>query len=126
MNIVLQSILIAGVLLFLLFIILLVKRSRLQVKYSLMWILLALVYLVMGIFPGIVEGVAELLHIKEKVNALFLISVAFIFILCFVFNLLLSKQSNKIKLLIQEISILRSEISKTDVLDERLTMNDER
>ena len=114
MNIILQRTLIVFVIVFLIFVVVIVKKNRLQVKYSLLWITLGVAYLAMAAFPIIVDTFASLLHIREKVNALFLISIGFIFILCFIYNLFISNQNKKIRLLIQEISILKSEIKKYD------------
>lgn len=111
MNSILQTILIIGSICFFIFVMLLVKKSKLQVKYSLIWFLLATSYLVIAIFPEIVGLVASVLYIQEKVNALYLITIFFIIVICFVYNLILSKQSEKIRHLIQEVSMLRSEIN---------------
>ena len=112
MNNILQWILIAGTICFFIFVAALVKKSYLQVKYALVWLAVALFYFVLAIFPGIVGAFANLLHIKEKVNSLFFITIFLLLLICFLYNLILSKQSKKIRFLIQEISILKNEIQK--------------
>lgn len=119
MNPFLQAILLIGAIAFFIFVVTLVRKNHLQVKYSLMWLFISVAYILLAIFPNLLQSLANVLHIYEKVNSLFLITIFFILVLCFTFNLIISGQNKKIKHLIQEVSILKSKQEQHDQLDSK-------
>lgn len=109
MNIYLQIKLIVLSVFFLLFITHFVKKKKLQIKHSLLWYLTSLVLIVVAIFPGILDRFAYFLGIIDITNAIFLVVIGFLLLIVFLNNVTLSKHQETITLLVQELSILKSE-----------------
>ncbi len=120
MNAILQTILILTSIGFFIFILKMLKAKKLEFKYSIVWIILSFSFIVLSIFPKIVRYVADILHIIEPVNAVYLIIIFFLLVIVFTLTVALSRNSNRVKALTQEIGILKLEIKKNkDDIDEK-------
>lgn len=119
MNIKLQIILIVCSILFFLFILKMIIGSRLELKYSLTWLLSSIIFILLSIFPKILFKVSVLFNIKEPVNAIFLLVIFFLLIITFTLTVTLSKKSNTIKSLVQEVGILKL-IVKENTKEEKI------
>lgn len=93
----------------LILILLTVSKRKLNIKYSIVWILWALFSLLMAIFPDIFYGVAALLGIELPVNAVFLIMTALLYLLTFYVYIMISKHNEQIVKLTYEVSVLKKE-----------------
>lgn len=82
-----------------------VNRKRLRVQYSLVWLLIALSMLVAAVFPGIVSWLCSVLDIETPSNLIYLIGIIVLLMISFFQTLLISKQADQIKRLIQVVSI---------------------
>lgn len=109
MNFYLQIKMIVLSVLFFLFITYFVKKKKLQIKHSLLWYLTSLVLIVIAVFPDILQWFSTLLGIIDITNAIFLIVIGFLLLIVFLNNVTISKHQETITLLVQEISILKSE-----------------
>lgn len=114
MNQILQIILIIATLLFCIFILVVTQKKKLSYRYTLLWLCFGLITLVCAIFPGIVTGIANLIHIAEPTNALFLIYIFLIIIIIFYISLAFSKLFEKVTTLIQENAILSAKVKKME------------
>lgn len=112
MSIILQLFLILGSIWFFLFIISMIKKKKLELKYALTWIVASFLFIILSLFPGILYSISALLHIETPVNALFLLTIFFLLIIIFTLTIALSKSSNRIAALTQEIGILKLEHDK--------------
>ncbi len=90
----------------------LIVKKHMQIKYALLWFLLSIVLLIFAIFPHLVLEIANILHIYSDANAIFLIMITILYLLCFSFSLIFSRNSERIKLLTQEVAILELELRK--------------
>lgn len=107
MNVKLQIILLLGTIIFFLFVIKMVKNNKLELRYSLTWISSSIIFILFAAFPTLLTWLAELLYIKETVNALFLAVLFFLLVINITLTFSLSKKSNSIKNLSQEVGILK-------------------
>lgn len=110
MSLILRISLLLGIVLYIIVILTFLKKKKINLRYSLLWFLSALVLLIMDIFPGVVSGVARLLGIEVSVNAVFLIFIFLMMLLLISLTSIVSTQHEQIKTLIQEIAILKSEL----------------
>lgn len=92
------------------FIVNMIRKYNLELRYSLLWMFFCLVNLILAIFSKISFVVASALGIKEPVNAIFLLSFIFQFFLIFSMTLTISRYSSKFTKLVQEVGILRKEV----------------
>ena len=105
----LQIILLVVALLFSIQIIKMITRYKLDLKYALLWLLMGVSFVVIAIYPGIIYKISNLLSIKTPTNALFLLGIFSILSILFSLTIALSRASNKIKDLSQELGILKHE-----------------
>jgi len=110
MNPRLQLILIVSSFLFLVYIIMMVRNKRLELKYILVWMLTGAAFLLLSIFPSILDFASEMLNIIEPVHTLFLMIIFFMLLIIFSLTVALSRNSIRVKALTQELGILKLQI----------------
>jgi hypothetical protein len=93
-----------------LFLLRLLRRRQLRGKYTLLWIVTAFVLLAVATFPGVIDRVARSLDIYSPPNALFLLAIAFLLIVCIYFSYELTRLEERTRILAEELAILRSEL----------------
>jgi hypothetical protein len=99
-------------LLFLVMIFALVRKNKLLEKYSLLWILFGIILLIMSMTPLFIEKIAAILDIKYAPSVLFLFGLVYLILYNLHITTIVSKQSEKITRLNQEVGILKEQISK--------------
>jgi len=100
---------IAGSALLLFFVLELVRRRRLGEPYAILWLLAAFVLLILSIFDGLLDDLADLVGIRTPANALFVVGFGFILVLLLSFSSVVSRLSRENKLLAQELARLNRE-----------------
>jgi len=111
---ILQIFFIAGSFIFFCIIIILIKKQTLSLKYSLLWLFATLVMLIISIFPGILRFFADLFGFELSSNALFSLLFGFIIIILLSLTSIVSKQTDKIKTLVQNNSLLEKRLRELE------------
>ncbi len=106
----LQIFLLIGIALVLLYIINMVRKKRLDLRYALGWILIGLVIVVLTIFPRSLNRIAFFLGITSPVNMLFFFGFCLVVGVIFSLTVALSHMSDKVKKMAQEIAIMRKDM----------------
>jgi hypothetical protein len=112
MNSRLQVIMITASLAFLIYIIFMVRKRRVELKYTLAWLFAGFFLLTSAVFPGLLGLISGLLNIVEPVNTLFLLVIFFLMLILFTLTIALSRSSSRVKTLTQEIGIIKLELEK--------------
>lgn len=112
MDIFLRLTIIVVCLFFMLLIFRQVNSGRLLLRYSLLWLLLALVALLMAIFPEPVFSLAAFLGFNTPSNFVFFAALFFNIIISLSLSVVISRQSSKLKTAIQSIAILEHELEE--------------
>lgn len=112
MNISLRTGLLIVSAIVLILILITVKKRKLNIKYSIIWILWALFSLLMAIFPDIFYEFSHLLGIEMPSNAVFLIMIALLYGLTFYSYCMISKHNEEIIKLTYKIASLEKELNK--------------
>ena len=73
-----------------------VVRKRLNIKYSIVWLLWSLFTVFMAVFPEIFYDLSDILGIQLPVNTVFLIMTALLYALTFYVYLTISKHNEEI------------------------------
>ncbi len=102
--------LLAAICIYLTLIIVLLKKKSLNLKYSLLWLLMAAVLLLMVAFPKGIEFLANLIGVASYINAIFMAFIFFILLLVVSLTSIVSKQRQEIKTLIQNMALLQKRI----------------
>lgn len=100
--------LIAAILLFI-FIAIMLKKNSMVVKYSIMWLALPVIFILMVIFLNPLNDFAHWLGFEVLSNFVFFVILGCLLVLCFLLTIILSKQKRQIIRLIQEVSLLKKE-----------------
>lgn len=108
----LQVILFIGSILCFALVINMIRKYRVELKYSMLWLCVMLIVLVLSIFPNSFETIATLMGIELPVNALFLLSNFGIALIVFSLTIVTSKSTVKLKELTQEVGLLKLEIEE--------------
>ncbi len=106
----LQLILIGVMVIYFIMLITLLKRNRISLKYSLLWLFSGVVLLVLALFPKLLNIGARIIGIYNPVNALFAVVIFCIIMLLISLTSIVSKQSEKNKKLVQELGLLEKRL----------------
>lgn len=118
MNIVLQSSLIIGILIYFYILFYLIKRKSLDLKYTLVWILSGLIMLIIAIFPNVMIGITRILGVVDVTNGLFALMIFFILIILMSITGIVSKMKDKNKQLIQYCALLEKRVRELEKSNE--------
>jgi len=97
---------------FFLLILYLIKKKRIKEEYSLLWIFFAIVFILFSFWRRGLDYIAEFIGVAYPPAALFLILLMAVFLILIEFSIIISRLSDKNKVLAQEIALLRLEIRK--------------
>ena len=101
---------IAAVALFFLLVFFLLKKNRLSLRYSLLWMLSGAIMLVLALFPGLLDRFARLIGIYSSVNALFAVIFFCGLMLMISFTVIVSREKQEIVRSIQRTALLEKRI----------------
>lgn len=100
------------VLILFLYIVNMVRKKRIDLRYALGWLFLAVLILILDIFPQIVLWIAELVGIEIPSNMVFFVGFLLLVIMAYALTVSLSRLSLKVKRLTQELALLREEMER--------------
>lgn len=87
-----------------------VVKRKLNIKYSVVWILWALFSFLMSVFPNTFYSVSRIFGIELPVNAVFLIMIGLLYALVLYVYITISKHNEEIIKLTYEVAILKKEL----------------
>lgn len=103
--------------LFILFILNLVRKNKLDEKYSILWLIFGLAILVLSIFPEIIIYIANLLNVFYPPTLLLLLAILVIGVYIVHITMVITKQNKMIIKLTQELAILSHECKEKNEKD---------
>lgn len=106
----LQVIIIVAMLLVALMIVNLLRQKKIDFKYGLGWLVIDLCILCLAVFPFLLEKIAHFIGIASPVNMLFFFGLLFSLVVIFSLSVAVSKLSDRVKKLSQEIAIIRKDM----------------
>ena len=92
----------------------LIRQENVNIKYSLVWLLLFVILLICLFVPGLLNYITKVLGFQTASNMVLSLLIAVLVIINISNTVINSHQDKKIRLLIQEISILKKEIDKDE------------
>lgn len=105
-----QILLIIGSVLFFLFLVRNIKKSKLSIEMAVIWVLWGIGIIVISIFPQLVYKLTRMIGIQAPINTIFLIMIFLLYTLTFFLYIKISVLEDKTKSAIQEIALLRKEL----------------
>lgn len=106
MSLQLRIFLITVSLLFLIFVLRIVRTKVLLLRNSLLWLLMAAFMLVLAVFPGIAITISQIIGIETPSNFVFFVAVIMLLALLFRQTVSLSKMTVQIEKLTQKLALL--------------------
>lgn len=94
------------------YILYLVRNKRIREEYSILWLLSSFVFIFFSIWREGLEFFAGLMGIAYPPAALFLLLLLAIFLILIEFSIIISRLTESNKILAQELSLLKEELSK--------------
>lgn len=114
MNSTLRLSLILGLIIYFMILVQLIKKNKLDLKYTLLWLFSGIVLLLIAIFPNIIIFIIKFLGIVELTNGLFLLVIFFILIIMMSITGIVSKMKNDNRKLIQKNALLEKRVRKLE------------
>lgn len=91
--------------LFLIYLINMIRKNKINLKYILSWISISIGILIIALFPNILILLSNFLGVKDPMNALYFVGFIFMIIVVFSLTVAQSRLSDKVKSLAQEIAL---------------------
>ena len=89
----------------------LVSKNRLGYKYAFYWAVMALSVSVLALFPQLLNLMADAMGIANPVNGLFYLGIFFLLFVVFSLSISISRLTDKVRRLTQDLGILRKEVN---------------
>lgn len=88
----------------------LVKRNKLNLKYSLVWIFLLLLGAICVIFPQLIMIVNKIIGFQLPSNLIFAGMIFILFVIALSLTVIVSSMATRTRLLLQEVSLLKERV----------------
>ncbi len=114
MTIRLRIILCFAILIYFFFLFLFLKRKMLSLKYTLLWIFAGLSGSILVLFPELLDFIVKITEIHSTMNGLFVILDFFLILLLLSLTAIVSKQTDRIKSLVQDSALMEKRIRELE------------
>lgn len=91
-----------------------VRKNKMNIHYSMIWIIWGIVLILISVFPQIIFFISDILGIEIASNTVFLIMIFLLYCLTYYIFLTLSKHNREIIDLNYEIANLRKKIEELE------------
>ena len=97
---------------FLIYVVRIVKKKKFSIKESFWWVFLAVIMLLLSIFPHSIDFFAKMLNISYPPSLLFVLCILFLIFMNFKDSRRISELQLKIVDLEQELAILKEKVNR--------------
>lgn len=84
----------------------LLRHRRLRERHAIWWIVAGILALIIGVFPQIVDALAELLGVALPSNLVFFVSIALLFLVSLQHSSELTTLEDKVRTLAERVAIM--------------------
>ena len=99
-----------------------VRKKSLDLRYAIIWLALIAMILVIVIVPGLLGVITHFLGIYDAMNMVFFMGFVFLIVVTFFLTAALSRNSNRIKALTQQVALLEKQVRDESV---KVSLKDE-
>lgn len=89
-----------------------IREKKLELRYALTWLGVGIAILVLNCFPQVITWLAVKAGVANPINMLFFLGFCFSLVIIFVLTVAISKMSNRVKQLAQEIALYQKKNKK--------------
>lgn len=94
------------------FVLELLRRRKLQEKYAVLWLVVAVVMVPLAFFPRLLDTVATALDIASGVSLVLFLAIIFLLLVCMHLSWEVSRLEEEGRTLAEEIALIRTEARK--------------
>ena len=115
MNIGLRIFLAIAIIFFLVIIINLLRKQKLNLQYSLIWLFSVFALLLLITFPEIVYWISRIVGIETPVNVVYVIEAMFVLLILLSITIIISDLNEKNRKTIQALAILEKRVRELEI-----------
>lgn len=82
------------------------KNKTLELRYTLLWLMAGCALTILVVWPQLLSWCVAVIGIQSNMNGLFIMAFAFVIMIMMSLTSIVSKQANKIRILVQELAIM--------------------
>lgn len=86
----------------------LIRRGLLKEQYAILWLASAVVLLILSVWRGLLDTIAQALGVAYPPSLLFMVAFLFLLLIVLHFSVIISDFSEKNKRISQEVSLLKT------------------
>ena len=86
------------------------SKNKIPIRYSLFWILSSILIFIVGAFPDFVGMFTSIVGFETTSNFVIGIILSMLLVITLILTIIVSKQKKQIKLLIQEVSMIKRKL----------------
>jgi len=105
---------------FMLFIIESIRKQLIKEAYSLIWVFMGTILIVLSLAPSVLKFVSDIIGIAYPPYTLSLVLITAILLILVQYSIVISKQTERIKELTQELSLLAEKMARLQERVEKL------
>ena len=91
-----------------------IRKGKIELRYALPWLFMAVMLLVLDLVPEIPGWMADVMGIALPVNMLFFLGFVFTLLILFLQSVSLSKNQQKVKQMAQELALLKRRVEQLE------------
>lgn len=110
----LRIVLIIALIIYFAIVLIFLKNKTLELRYTLLWLVAGVVLAILVAWPQLLSRCVALIGIQSNMNGLFVMAFAFVIMIMMSLTSIVSKQANKIKILVQEMAIMDRKIRELE------------
>lgn len=114
LQIIIAFIIIIGII----YIVNLIRKNRLDLKYALSWLIISVLVLILDCFPKLMANLADLFGIASPVNMMFFFGFLFILVIILTLTVALSINAGSVKRLNQKVAMLDKQVRELQKRDD--------
>lgn len=115
----LRIVLICALLVYFAIVLIFLKNKTLELRYTLLWLAAGGILTVLVVWPKLLSICVNLIGIQSNMNGLFIMAFAFVIMIMMSLTAIASKQSNRIKILVQEMAVMDKKIRELQELADK-------
>jgi hypothetical protein len=96
----------------------LLRRRRLRERHAIWWFVAALLALVLGVFPGTLTSLADLLGVEVPTNLVFFVSIVILFLVSLQHSSELTGLEDKTRVLAEEAALQKVRLERLEGLQD--------
>ena len=86
------------------------SKNKIPIRYSLFWIISSILIFIVGAFPDFIGMFTSIVGFETTSNFVIGIILSMLLVITMILTIIVSKQKKQIKLLIQEVSMIKRKI----------------